>query len=126
MVKECTVNVQSGNDQPDHKAQHVKFVAANHFKHAADNGKSDNNDAPCDAFLCIFGLVAMLNTVDACNKLNDAADKRSCKTQIECKISVEAPATFATSTPTPPMITPKRIESAAPIIIRMPVTFKNF
>ena len=117
MVKECTVNVQSGNDQPDHKAQHVKFVAANHFKHAADNGKSDNNDAPCDAFLCIFGLVAMLNTVDACNKLNDAAD---------AKPSVEAPATFATSTPTPPMITPKRIESAAPIIIRMPVTFKNF
>ena len=65
VVKECTVNVQSGNDQPDHKAQHVKFAAANHFKHVADNGKSDNNDTPCDAFLCIFGLVAMLNTVDA-------------------------------------------------------------
>jgi len=107
VVKECTVNVQSGNDQPDHKAQHVKFAAANHFKHAADNGKSDNNDTPCDAFLCIFGLVAMLNTVDACNKLNDAADMRLLCT-------------------TPPMITPKRIESAAPIIIRMPVTFKNF
>mgnify|MGYP006949263059 CR=1 FL=1 len=100
MVKECTVNVQSGNDQPDHKAQHVKFAAANHFKHVADNGKSDNDDTPCDAFLCIFGLVAML--------------------------SVEAPANFAISAPTPPMITPKRIESAAPIIIRMPVTFKNF
>ena len=85
MVKECTVNIQYGNNQPDHKAQHVKFAAANHFKHVADNGKSDNNDTPCDAFLCIFGLVAMLNTVDACNKLNDAADKRSCKTQIECK-----------------------------------------
>ncbi len=85
MVKECTVNVQSGNDQPDHKAQHVKFAAANHFKHVADNGKSDNNDTPCDAFLCIFGIVAMFNTVDACNKLDYAAASRRIPVRSACR-----------------------------------------
>ena len=65
-------------------------------------------------FFAFSGLLQCLTPLMPRNKLNDAADKRSCKTQIECKTVLKHRRIFVISAPTPPMITPEKNRKRRP------------
>lgn len=69
LVLDCAEDEESGQNETDEEAYEAEFAACCNGEDGADYGECDHDCAPNDAGLCLFGLVAVLNTNDTGDKL---------------------------------------------------------
>lgn len=69
LVLDCAEDEESGQNETDEEAYEAEFAACCNGEDGAEYGECDNDCAPNDAGLCLFGLVAVLNTNDTGDKL---------------------------------------------------------